>query len=133
MSGMLASALLSSIDGRLLYAVVGQFPLRQQSTVGAVRDQGVQGLHDCLLQRLLLDAQREPGELGGEDVADWNVGARLEVHHVGKRLATLDGRVDPSLPELGAGIGRSFRADKLNRVAAAMCLAPGSDQLGKRR
>src|SRR5438445_408752 len=98
MSGMLASALLSSIDGRLLYAVVGQFPLRQQSTVGAVRDHGVQGLHYRLLQHLLLHAQRKPGELGGEDVADRNVRARLEVHHIGKRLAALDGRVDPSLP-----------------------------------
>ena len=48
MSGMLASALLSSIDGRFLYAVVGQVPICQQSTVGAVGDQGVQGLRDRL-------------------------------------------------------------------------------------
>src|SRR5688572_12407919 len=120
---MLASALLSSIDGRLLYAVVGQFPLRQQSTVGAVRDQRIQGLHERLLQRLLFDVQSKPGELDGEHIANRNISPRLEVHYVGKRLATLDGSIDPSLPELGPGIGRSFRADEFNRVATAMGIA----------
>src|SRR5438445_7617549 len=53
MSGMLASALLSSIDRRLFYSVVGQFPFRKKSAVGAVRDQRIQRLHDRLLKRLL--------------------------------------------------------------------------------
>src|SRR5882757_7623255 len=52
-SGMLARALLSSIDRHLLYAVFGQFPLRQQCAIGAVSDQCIQALHDRLLQRFL--------------------------------------------------------------------------------
>src|SRR5262245_33601139 len=98
MSGMLASALLSSIDGRLLYAVVGQFPLRQQSTVGAISDQGVQALHNRLLERLFLGVQSKSGELDREHIADRDIGARLEAHQVGKRLTALYGGVKPSLP-----------------------------------
>src|SRR6266568_6293432 len=53
MSGMLASALLSSIDRRLFYAVVSQFPLREQGPVGTIRNQAIQRFRDRLLQRLL--------------------------------------------------------------------------------
>src|SRR5216684_2291775 len=131
MTGMLASALLSSIDRRLFYAVIGQFPLRKQRAVGAVRDQHIQGLRDRLLKRLLFHIQSKPGELDGENVADRDIGAGVEVHHVGQCLAALDSRVEPSLLELGPGIGRSFRADELNRVTAAIRIAPGADQLRK--
>src|SRR4029450_10334346 len=56
-SGMLWSALLSSIDGRLLYCVVAQFPLGEQGTIGAVGNQRVDCLQHGLLKRLFLDRQ----------------------------------------------------------------------------
>src|SRR5438445_11521756 len=131
--GMLASALLSSIDRRLFYAVVGQFPFRQQRTVGSVRNQPIQRLSERLLKHFLLHAEGKPGELDGESVADRDIGARLEIHDVGKRLAALYGRIEPSLLELGPRVGRSFRADELDRIAGAMRIAPGGDVLRKRR
>ncbi len=100
MSGMLASALLSSIDGRLLYRVVGQFPLRQQRLVGAVRDQGVQRRHaPPAAVPFPLPARAMPGEMGGEMASPTGrIGVGLEVHDVGQRLIALGGRIDPSLP-----------------------------------
>src|SRR5437763_3976223 len=90
-SGMLWSALLSSIDGRLLYAVIVEFPLRQQSTIGAVRDQRIERLDHTLLQRLFLDRQRNARELRRERIADRRIGARLDVHQIGQRLVALHG------------------------------------------
>src|SRR6478752_4694110 len=78
-SGMLWSALLSSIDGRLFECVVCQFPLRKQGLVGAVGDQSVDCLENRLLKRLFLDRQRDAGELRGEGIADRRIDAGLEI------------------------------------------------------
>src|SRR3954471_5369727 len=106
-SGMLWSALLSSIEGRLFECVVGQFPLGEQRAIGAVRDQRIDRLQHRLLQRLFLDRQSDAGELLRDGLAHSRVGAGLEVHDVGQRLVALCRGIDAALPELGAGIGRA--------------------------
>src|SRR3954449_2844779 len=126
-SGMLWSALLSSIEGRLFECVVGQFPLGKQRTISAVRDQRVDCLQHGLLQRLFLDRQSDAGELLRDGLAHSRIGAGLKVHDVGQRLVALCRGIDAALPELGAGVGRSVGPDELNRIGAAILLAPGRD------
>src|SRR3954468_18142553 len=126
-SGMLWSALLSSIDGRLFECVVGQFPLGEERAIGAIRDQCIDRLQHGLLQRLFLDRQSDAGELLRDGLAHSRIGAGLEIHNVGQRLVALGGGIDATLPELGAGVGRAVGADELDQIGAAVLLAPGRD------
>src|SRR4051794_31984884 len=126
-SGMLWSALLSSIDARLLYCVIAQFPFRQQRSISAVSDQRVDRLQHDLLKSLFLDRHGNAGELRCDGVAHRRIGAGLEVHQIGQRLVALDCGIDAALLQLRAGIGRAVRADELDGIAAAILLAPRGD------
>src|SRR5882757_1535890 len=119
-SGMLWSALLSSIDGRLLYCVIAQFPLGKQGPIAAIGNQRVDGVQHGLRKRLFLDRQRDAGELLRDGRADRRIGAGFEIHDVRQRLVALHGGIDAALLELGAGIGRAVGADEDNRSAAAV-------------
>ncbi|MGY4379430.1 hypothetical protein ACVWZ3_007069 [Bradyrhizobium sp. i1.3.6] len=55
------------------------------------------------------------------------IGAGFEIHNVGQRLVALGRGIDAALPQLGAGVGRAVGADELDRIAAAILLAPRRD------
>src|ERR1700745_4301382 len=124
---MLASALLSSIDRRLLYAVIVQFPLCKQGAIGAIRDQRIDRLDDRLLQGPIFDWQGNARELGRHGPPDRAIGAVFEIHDVRQGRVALNGGVDAPLLELRPRIARAVRADEEDRIAVGLWLASRGD------